>query len=182
MIFYSPHPDLQVRTFHAAKRSLEELPRNVTPDMMFIWAPDPRLREKLDDWSTGYFLAIPLALSDNDDPVALISLLRDFIYSRDLFYETTPVIGNRFFGRRQLLQSLRDDVRNQRVVGLFGLRKAGKTSVLSQLSATISGPLTIVILRDLESLPSPPEDPIPDLLRDLEGYSKPYSHYLDDLR
>jgi len=167
LIFYSPHPDLQVRTFHAAKRSLEELPRNVTPDMMFIWAPDPRLREKLDDWSTGYFLAIPLALSDNDDPVALISLLRDFIYSRDLFYETTPVIGNRFFGRRQLLQSLRDDVRNQRVVGLFGLRKAGKTSVLSQLSATISGPLTIVILRDLESLPSPPEDPIPDLLRDL---------------
>ncbi len=68
-----------------------------------------------------------------------------------------------------MLQSLRDDVRNQRVAGLFGLRKAGKTSVLSELAATIESENTIVVLRDLESLPSPPDDPIPDLLRDLIG-------------
>jgi hypothetical protein len=167
LIFYSPHQDLQIRTFHAAKRALAALPREITPDMMFMWAPDARLRDKLEDWSTGHFLAIPLTPDNDDDPVALISLLRDFIYSRDLFYETTPVRGDRFFGRRQLLQSLRDDVHNQRVAGLFGLRKAGKTSVLSQFAETISNPQTIVMLRDLESLPSPPEDPIPDLLKDL---------------
>jgi hypothetical protein len=167
LFFYSPYPDLQIRTFKAAKQALVDLPREVTPDMLFLWAPDGRLREKLDDWSSGNFLAVPLALSDNGEPIAFISLIRDYVFSRDLFYETTPVRGDRFFGRRQLLQSLKDDVRNQRVSGLFGLRKAGKTSVLTELAQTLSSPFDLYVLRDLESLPSPPVDPVPDLLQDL---------------
>jgi hypothetical protein len=169
LFFYSPHRDLQIRTFKAAKQALASLPREVTPDMMFLWSPDTRLREKLDDWSSGNFLAIPLVLPDDGDPIAFISLLRDYVFSRDLFYETTPVQGDRFFGRRRLLQSLRDDIRNQRVAGVFGLRKSGKTSVLSELAQTLSSPRTLFILRDLESLPSPPADPVPDLLQDLIG-------------
>ncbi|QWF81089.1 translation initiation factor IF-2 N-terminal domain-containing protein [Amycolatopsis sp. CA-230715] len=166
--FYSPHRDLQMRTFQAAKRKLTSLRqhREVTPDMMFFWSPDPRLRERLDDWSKD-LLAIPLDLPDDGDPIAFVKLLSSYVFTRDLFYETTPVRGDRFFGRRQLLQTLRDDIRHQRVAGLFGLRKAGKTSVLSELEQTLSGPETIFILRDLESLPSPPEDPVPDLLKDL---------------
>lgn len=167
MFFYSRHKDLQIRTFKAAQKALADLPREVTPDIMFFWAPDPRLREKVDDWSTGGFLTIPLILADPDDPVSFVSLLRDYTFSRDLFYETTPVRGDRFFGRRKLLQSLKDDIQNQRVTGLYGLRKAGKTSVLSQLSEILESPTTVVVLRDLESLPSPPDDPIPELLRDL---------------
>lgn len=148
--FYSPHRDLQIRTFQAAKQALARLQREreVTPDMLFLWSPDVRLREKLDDWSSGNFLAIPLALPDDWNSIAFIELLRDYIFSRDLFYETTPVQGDRFFGRRRLLQTLRDDIRNQRVAGLFGLRKAGKTSVLSELSKTLSDSKTIFILRE----------------------------------
>lgn len=167
LFFYSPHADLQMRTFHAARQVIRESARDLTPDMMFFWSPDPRLREKLDDWSTGQFLAIPLVFPDEDDPIAFISLIRDYVFSRDLFYETTPVHGETFFGRRKLLQELRDDVRNHRVTGLFGLRKAGKTSVLTELAQNLSGSDTVIILRDLESLPSPPDDPVPDLLRDL---------------
>lgn len=140
--FYSPHRDLQIRTFRAAKQALAELQREVTPDMMFLWSPDVRLREKLDDWSSGNFLAVPLALPDDGNPLSFIKLLRDYIFSRDLFYETTPVQGDRFFGRRRLLQSLRDDIRNQRVAGLFGLRKAGKTSVMSELAQSLASPQT----------------------------------------
>lgn len=168
LFFYSPYVDLQIRTFKAAKEALATMPKEITPDILFLWAPDGRLREKLDDWSSGSFLAIPLTLSDHDS-IAFISLVRDYVFSRDLFYETTPVRGDRFFGRRRLLQSLRDDVRNQRVTGLFGLRKAGKTSVLFELMQTLSSPETVLVLRDLESLPSPPTDPIPDLIRDLVG-------------
>ncbi len=167
LFFYSPHNDLQIRTFRAAKQALIGLEREVTPDMMFIWSPDIRLREKLDDWSSGNFLAIPLVLSGDGDPIAFIKLLRNYVFSRDLFYETTPVQGDRFFGRRRLLQTLRDDIGNQRVSGLFGLRKAGKTSVLSELAQSLTGPETIFILRDLESLPSPPDDPVPILLQEL---------------
>jgi hypothetical protein len=166
LFFYSPYRDLQIRTFRAAKSMLARIDREVTPDVIFFHAPDPRLREKLDDWSSGGLLAVPLSMSA-DGSLSFVSLLRDYIFSRDLFYETTPVQGERFFGRRQLLQSLRDDIRNQRVAGLFGLRKAGKTSVLSELANNLSADDKIVLLRDLESLPSPPEDPVPDLLREL---------------
>jgi hypothetical protein len=169
LFFYSPYRDLQIRTFRVAKQVLASQPREVTPDIIFFSAPDVRLREKLDDWSSGSLLAIPLELPVNDDALTFISTLRDYIFSRDLFYETTPVRGERFFGRRRLLQSLRDDVQNQRVTGLFGLRKSGKTSVLSELARNLSGPTTMVVLRDLESLPSPPADPVPDLLRELVG-------------
>lgn len=140
MFFYSPYPDLQIRELEAAKNAIGKLKRDVTPDVIFVWSPDPRARQKLDDWSQGGFLAIPLASIDETDPVSLVSLLRDYIYARDLFYESTPVPGDRFFGRRQLMQALRDDVRNRRVAGLFGLRKAGKTSVRNQLTDDISTP------------------------------------------
>ncbi|MEU6643401.1 hypothetical protein ABZ863_12720 [Saccharomonospora sp. NPDC046836] len=93
---------------------------------MFFWSSDQRLRVKLDDWNSGAFLAIPLNITDDDGPVGFVSRLRDYIFARDLFYETTPVRGDSFFGRKQLLQNLKDDIEQRRVSGLFGLRKAGK--------------------------------------------------------
>src|SRR5262249_41104773 len=167
LFFYSPYPDLQHRTFVAARSSLRHLPRDVTPDLGVIWSNDPRARMKLDDWSGTEFTAIPLPPDDLDDPLELLRILREYIFTRDLYYETTPVSGDQFFGRRPLLQSLRTDLRSRRVVGLFGLRKAGKTSVLEELGKTMESEDTVYLLRDLESLPSPPDDPIPDLIADL---------------
>lgn len=167
MFFYSPYPDLQIRTLKAAQESLGRLPREATPDVVLMWSPDRRAKVKLDDWSSARFMAIPLPPEALNDPVEIVTLLRDYIFTRDLYYETTPVSGDRFFGRRQLLQSLREDVRNRRVAGVFGLRKAGKTSVLTELKETLPTESTLFLLRDLESLPSPPDDPVPDLLADL---------------
>ena len=167
MIFYSPYPDLQRRTFDAARASLRHLPRQVTPDLILLSSPDPQTRAKLEDWSTNEFRAIGLPQDEIDDPLELVTLLRQHIFARDLYYETTPVSGDRFFGRRPLLQSLRSDIRDGRVAGIFGLRKAGKTSVLSELKRMIDADGGIFLLRDLESLPSPPNDPIPELIADL---------------
>ena len=72
--------------------------------------------------------------------------------------------SDKFFGRRTLLQGLGDDVRHQRVAGLYGLRKAGKTSVLKQLQEDHGSSTHIIALQDLELLDSPPNDPIPQLL------------------
>ncbi|WP_231857762.1 ATP-binding protein [Tsukamurella pulmonis] len=166
MIFYSPHDDLQGRTFKAAVRELQETYRSVTPDTFFLWSPDPRLRTKLYDWSRPSNLAIPL-LIDEDDDLSLITILRDHIYARDLFYVTTPVSGASFFGRRTLLQSMRDDVFKQRVTGIFGLRKSGKTSILTQLSEELKFDNVVTILMDLEAFPSPPIDPTDDILSEL---------------
>lgn len=166
MLFYSPHRDLQVRTFQKAVAELASNKRSVTPDIFFIWAPDDRLRLKLNDWSQPSKLAIPLMIDETDE-LSLITLLRDYIYARDLFYVTTPVSGASFFGRRTILQSLRDDVFNQHVTGVFGLRKSGKTSILTQLMEDLKGDNVVTVLMDLEAFPSPPEDPTDDILADL---------------
>lgn len=166
MIFYSPHNDLQGRSFEVAVRELSRSARSVTPDTFFMWAPDDRLEIKLKDWSTPNRLAIPLRI-DADDELSLITLLRNHIYARDLFYLTTPVHGANFFGRRTLLQSLRDDVFNQRVSGVFGLRKSGKTSILMQLKEELREDRVVTVLMDLEAFPSPPQDPTDDILADL---------------
>lgn len=166
MIFYSPHDDLQGRTFRAAVREIQSTERSVTPDTFFLWSPDPRLRTKLYDWSRPSNLAIPL-LIDEDDELSFITILRDHVYARDLFYVTTPVSGASFFGRRTLLQSIRDDVFEQRVTGIFGLRKSGKTSILTQLSEELKNDNIVTILMDLEAFPSPPEDPTDDILSDM---------------
>lgn len=167
MFFYSPHPDLQYRDFQAAQKSLRHLPREATPDVIAFWSPDPRAATKLVDWSSPDFLVIPLPQEDVQSPVEIVVALKDRLLSRDLFYETTPVRGHKFFGRRSLLQALRDDIEAQRVVGVFGLRKAGKTSVLTEVSDLVTSNSRIFILRDLETLPSPPSDPIPDLVADI---------------
>lgn len=166
MLFYSPHPDLQGRTFNAALRELKSIQRSVTPDVFFMSSPDPRLQVKLNDWSSPSRLAIPL-LIDDEDELSLITLLRDYLYTRDLFYETTPVYGANFFGRKTLLQTLRDDVLHQRVTGIFGLRKAGKTSILMQLKEQLLEDNVVTVLIDLEAFPSPPEDPTDDIVADL---------------
>lgn len=166
MVFYSPHSDLQGRGFEVALRELSHSARSVTPDTFFMWAPDPRLGIKLKDWSKPNRLAIPLEI-DPVDELSLITLLRDHIYARDLFYLTTPVHGANFFGRRTLLQSLRDDVLNQRVTGVFGLRKSGKTSILLQLKEDLRDDQVVSVLMDLEAFPSPPQDPTDDILSEL---------------
>lgn len=166
MIFYSPHEDLQGRTFQTAAKELAKTERSVTPDIFFLWSPDPKLRDKLNDWSRPAKLAIPL-LIDDEDELSLITLLRDYLYARDLFYMTTPVHGASFFGRRTLLQALRDDVFNQQVTGVFGLRKSGKTSILKQLQEELNEDKVVTVLMDLEAFPSPPEDPTDDIVSDM---------------
>lgn len=167
MIFYSPHRDLQVRTYQAAISEVRSMSREITPDLLFMSAPDPRMKLKLDDWSTPALRAIPLEHDMDDEAMAFVALIRDYVYSRDLFYETTPVRGASFFGRTTLLQSLRDDVLKQRVSGIFGLRKAGKTSVLLQLSDLMRDDKLVPVFLDLEAFPSPPEDPTSDILSEL---------------
>lgn len=167
MIFYCPYPDFQHRSFEAAKLSLRHLPREATPDIILFWSPDQRTKYKLDDWSKDQFIAIPLPAIEMASPTELLTVIRDHILIRDLFYETVPVSGEKFFGRRSLLRALIDDINMQRVVGIFGLRKAGKTSILKQLKRLLDSHNTAFLLRDLESLPSPPDDPIPDLLAEI---------------
>lgn len=163
LAIYTPYEDLQVRTFEAGIRELRTSKRSVTPDVILFYAPDGRLSAKLAEWGQLQTVAIPFQL-DRADALGLIDLLQEHLHVRNLFDATAPVVGGTFFGRRTVLQSLREDVLSQRATGIFGLRKAGKTSILLQLANDLRADKVLPVLIDLESLPSPPIDPTDDFL------------------
>jgi CRP-like cAMP-binding protein len=137
LLVYSPHRDLQFRTFQALPELINGLPRQVTQGLALVCSPDSRQAEKLDDWSTSRLLAVPITNNPDgleDSGRALLNCLQQRIFTRDLYAETAPVRGSDFFGRRRiLLQSLPNDVDEGRVFGVFGLRKSGKTSILKRV-------------------------------------------------
>lgn len=178
LVFYSPYEDLQGRTFSQLKqlsrRGGLEVNRELTPDTAFLWAPDPKLSDKLDEWSSSDFMVIPLALRedehDRSDGDRLLEIIARRVFSRDLFEETGSVVGRKFFGRQRLLQALEEDVVQGRSLALFGLRKTGKTSVMRQLLQRLESrnpSSTVTLVRDLETLPSPTAGAAEDLLQDL---------------
>jgi hypothetical protein len=69
----------------------------------------------------------------------LIEILRPRLYSRDLYDHKLPVTrSNDFFGRNAILDSLRREIRSgQSHIGIFGLRKIGKTSLVNRLGTAL---------------------------------------------
>jgi hypothetical protein len=100
----------------------------------------------------------------------LLRGLTDRLASRNLYEETLPVTGRNFFGRRDLLMDLAEQLRQGKVCGIFGLRKTGKTSLVTELGArfVVSDPeRRLFVLRDLEDLPTDRSEHISALQLDL---------------
>lgn len=77
--------------------------------------------------------------------------LDEWLYKRNLYEENFPVSGRRFFGREQELAGLVRSIETGSPVGLFGLRKVGKTSLLRRLVEKRMEDLVVYI--DLQSVP-----------------------------
>ncbi|MEV4655705.1 ATP-binding protein [Micromonospora sp. NPDC049301] len=174
MVYYSPYDDLQLRTFERLPRVQEDQPRRPTQDLFMIYAPDPLAERKLDDWTVREPFAVvglPLAgVTPAEAASRLLAALTDRLAARNLYEETLPVTGRDFFGRKDLLISLAEELRRGRVCGVFGLRKTGKTSLVKELGRrfeSANSTKRIFILRDLEDLPTEPERHVPSLLADL---------------
>jgi excisionase family DNA binding protein len=78
--------------------------------------------------------------------------LSNWLSRRDLYAEKFPVSGRQFFGREVEIQGLMRGISEGRNVGIFGLRKVGKTSVLYQLRDKSKQDLVAYI--DLQSFPA----------------------------
>ena len=71
---------------------------------------------------------------NRDEPIQAIQrVLSHYLGQRDLYDSTQPVSGRRFFGRERLLVQLGDALHRGRFLGIYGLRKIGKTSLVYQL-------------------------------------------------
>lgn len=74
-----------------------------------------------------------LMQSGFDPKDSLQELFSQYLGVRDLYDSTLPVSGRRLFGRERLLVGLTDQVHKGEFIGIFGLRKMGKTSLMYQL-------------------------------------------------
>lgn len=109
------------------------------PDTLFrIRMAEVRLRD--------HFILIPIplaaveqALIDEATSTGLLAqYTKRYMPGADLF-DDRNAIGDTlsFYGRSNLLHSLEDDLRRCQSIGLFGIRKSGKTSVLLQLGFSL---------------------------------------------
>lgn len=172
-VIYSPHSDLQGRTISRISDALEHLPRErqgYETSCCFLWAPDTRLVTKLDQFSRTERVVLPLT---SESPDQWLVKLTARLYRQDLYREKTFVTGDQFFGRRKLLSAIRNDLKNGKVVSVFGTRKTGKTSVLKEMVRASDADrgtdlIQVYVYYDLEHLPSvESSDPISELVEDL---------------
>ena len=91
------------------------------------------LRRRLESGGRNV-LIIPLELQSirhkNNFSEYFRQLLNQWLFRRDLYQDNFPVSGSHFFGRERQLKSIFTYVGEGRHVGIFGLRKVGKTSFL----------------------------------------------------
>ncbi|PWU14393.1 MAG: hypothetical protein C5B50_17600 [Verrucomicrobia bacterium] len=80
--------------------------------------------------------------------------LDKWLFQRDLFATNSPVQGDRFFGRTNALARIASAVSGSRAVGIFGLRKVGKTSLLQEFCRRCSISGDVVLYSDLLKLSS----------------------------
>ncbi len=86
-----------------------------------------------------------------EGPAARITaLLREWVGRRDVFAVEVPVSGDGFFGREHEFRRFAQLVREKHHVGIFGLRKMGKTSFLRQLRRV--HPDDLIVYADMQGL------------------------------
>jgi serine/threonine-protein kinase len=137
--------DLQPRNIDQLKRLIANANPSVTNDFALIVSMDPEANTKLRDWAVeradGIVVVavtpdgIEALLADPAEaPQAIPRLLEQAFHSRNLYDERDPVHGDRFFGRADDLRELdRLISHGNRHIGIFGLRRIGKTSLLLEL-------------------------------------------------
>jgi hypothetical protein len=116
-----------------------ELEKGTVPGRKFLgkWRVHREALDRLLGVGSNGEAIIPLgdeALQNSDNPLnTLRDLLGQYLGQRDIYSSTHAVSGRRFFGREQLLRQLTDLVHQGQFLGIFGLRKMGKTSLVYQL-------------------------------------------------
>jgi hypothetical protein len=114
----------------------------VLQSVYFIISNDP----KSYDWVQSYMAKnpqsrVPIVFNKKDiienaphDPWYIRNTISKQLYSRDLFNYQLPIDNDLyFFGRESLIASYIDSIKSCKNIGLFGLRKTGKTSILYKI-------------------------------------------------
>jgi hypothetical protein len=136
LAWFSTHPSFQARDIEALRKVVDDhgsrLSRNFA---VLITKYDPATRSEIEFESEGD-LSIIHASTEEYERLGLDGVLVDRLFSRDVFdVSGAAVRAADFFGRRELVDRLIADIEaGSGQLGLFGLRKVGKTSLLNRLA------------------------------------------------
>jgi hypothetical protein len=168
LFLFSPHEEFQRRSFNkltqAARQEVSEEQRRsfgavrFTPDahIALIWSRDSALDRNLRVWnadsSSSLAARVPTVSGSSEDIMSgLRTSIATVLALSDLYGGKSPVTGRDFFGRLKTIQTVSSDLRNGRSVGLFGIRRSGKTSLLRELQRREEPSGLALVLSDLES-------------------------------
>ena len=142
-LFIADYPTLEARSMQAVDILIGEDPARgrVEQGIFFLVSPAADGRQWVSDYTSRNPQArIPIVfkvaelLSQATDAWLVRNILRDQLFSRDLFDYQLPLDSDLFFfGRDQIVADHLDAIRRSQNRGLFGLRKTGKTSILYKL-------------------------------------------------
>lgn len=137
LVVLIPGREAQARDIERAEKALHQNLR-LDRGLVLAIARDQGVRDRLAQLPqhTGriYVLLTFSEVEAAEDPQRwLRGVLLDSLGSSDLFAPGPPVSGWDFVGREQELQTIRRHLEAGRPVGLYGLRKIGKTSLLYKL-------------------------------------------------
>lgn len=164
LVLSTSYRELQARVLSHRQRALALVqPSNrVQEDLVLVITDDPDGPEKLRQLEEPG--DVFLALSSNQIMDGLRSgnpseffkvLLQNQLYARDFFDRAGPVQGREFFGRSKFIQDVVSQIRRGNHLGMYGLRKVGKTSIIKSLIARRNSLAPELILLHIDLLATP---------------------------
>ncbi len=110
--------------------------------LLYLERPDPTFRTRMTEvlFSENLtiipipFAAVNQAFIDNASSGLLAQYADRYLPGANLFNDSNAISDAlTFFGRVELINRLKEELRRNQAIGIFGLRKSGKTSLLIQL-------------------------------------------------
>jgi serine/threonine-protein kinase len=147
LLWCTNYPRFQARDIEDIRGVVTKLGVRLTRSFVILVSRyDPATRNALEaesalDTTIAHFSMADLKQPRRDSGEStLVRLLLDRLYTRDLY--DLPVATTRgadFFGRRKAVDSITDElITGDAQIGVFGLRKVGKTSLANRVVDTVS--------------------------------------------
>lgn len=141
LLWVAEYPEFQARTIERAQEILDREQPRLSDEFCLILTPDLGARDKVVEASAqmpAEYIGMSFGSLPRFRPYgseSFISFLQAQLFTRDLYRVSTALTHPRgFFGRQALIAETVNTLRNGASnVGIFGLRKMGKTSLLYRI-------------------------------------------------
>lgn len=129
---------MSVLTLEEAAEYLKLPPNELLPELENKHIPGLKIAGKwrLKKEILDRILAVSAEINENEKIAKHYNKafsITPYLGMHDFYSLTLPVSGRQFFGRERLLIHLTDQIHSGQFLGIYGLRKMGKTSLLYQL-------------------------------------------------